>query len=233
MMERIFSVKRSTLLCMVAVAGVLVVGSRKTAPAQSSRTAPSQTLLAPRPPMGWNSWDSYGLRINEEQFRDNVAVLAKKLKSFGYETAVIDEGWFFRNPESRPHPELLQYEIDANGRYLPVPARFPSAMQHGENTGFAETARWVHSKGLKFGIHIVRGIPRESVKRELSIEGSHFTLQDAADQSDPCPWDPTNWGVKDNEAGQAWYDSLLRQYASVGRGLPESRLHLRPSLQVE
>ena len=32
----------------------------------------------------------------------------------------------------------------------------------------------------------------------------------------PCPWDPTSWGIKDNAAGQAWYDSLLRQYATWG-----------------
>ena len=41
-------------------------------------------------------------------------------------------------------------------------------------------------------------------------------MQDAADVTDACPWDPTNWGVRDNAAGQAWYDSLLRQYASWG-----------------
>ena len=48
------------------------------------------------------------------------------------------------------------------------------------------------------------------------IENSKFVAQDAADQSDACPWDPTNWGLRDNEAGQAWYDSLIRQYAGWG-----------------
>ena len=41
-----------------------------------------QAVLAPTPPMGWNSWDSYGLTINETQFRDNVRVEAEKLKPF-------------------------------------------------------------------------------------------------------------------------------------------------------
>ena len=77
--------------------------------------------------MGWNSWDAYGLTITEEQFRANAKVEANELKSFGWQYAVIDEGWFFYNPEDRPKPELLQYQIDANGRYVPVPARFPSA----------------------------------------------------------------------------------------------------------
>ena len=176
----------------------------------------SQQPLAPTPPLGWNSWDSYGLTITEQQFRSNVAVEAQKLKPFGYTYAVIDEGWFLRNPLDRPHPELLQYELDANGRYIPVPARFPSALVSGENTGFAEIARWVHAQGMKFGIHIVRGIPRASVERNLPIAGSDFHATDAADTTDTCPWDPTNWGIKDNTAGQAWYDSLLSQYAAWG-----------------
>ena len=172
--------------------------------------------LAPQPPMGWNSWDAYGLTITEPQFRDNVAVLAAKLKPFGWNYAVIDEGWFLRNPEDRPTPEKLRYELDANGRYIPVPARFPSAMNAGENTGFVAIGAYVHSLGLKFGIHIVRGIPRESVTRNLPVAGSSFTAQDVADTSDACPWDPTNWGIRDNAAGQAWYDSLLAQYAAWG-----------------
>ena len=58
--------------------------------------------------------------------------------------------------------------------------------------------------------------PRASVERNLPIENTSFHTQDAADTTDACPWDPTNWGVKDNAAGQAWYDSLMRQYASWG-----------------
>ena len=83
--------------------------------------------VALTPPMGWNSWDSYGLTITEEQFRANVKVEANELKPFGWNYAVIDEGWFFYNPEDRPKPDKLMYAIDANGRYVPVPARFPSA----------------------------------------------------------------------------------------------------------
>src|SRR6202008_4523266 len=63
---------------------------------------------------------------------------------------------------------------------------------------------------------IIRGIPLESVARHLPIDGADFKAQDAADQNAACPWDPTSWGIKDNEAGQAWYDSLLRQYAEWG-----------------
>jgi alpha-galactosidase len=187
--------------------------------------------------MGWNSWDSYGLTITEQQFRDNVKVLKDQLMPFGYHYAVIDEGWFFENPEDRDTPDKLRYAIDQNGRYVPVPARFPSAGTQGdpsfilggkpgdaapklaatiEFTSFTELGKFVHAQGLKFGIHIVRGIPRASVERNLPIAGSRFKAQDAADQSDACPWDPTNWGVRDTAAGQAWYDSLLSQYAAWG-----------------
>src|SRR5665213_1418187 len=199
-------------------AGLLVVcmGCVCGARAQSTALAPARAVaVAPTPPMGWNSWDSYGLTITEAQFRENVKVQAKTLLPFGYKYAVIDEGWFLRNPQDRPTPEKLQYQIDTFGRYEPVPARFPSAGA-GETTSFRALGAYVHSLGLKFGIHIVRGIPRVSVAGNLPIAGSSFHAADAADQTDACPWDPTNWGVKDNAAGQAWYDSLLAQYAGWG-----------------
>jgi alpha-galactosidase len=172
--------------------------------------------LAPRPPMGWNSWDAYGLTITEPQFRDNVSVLAKTLKPFGWQYAVIDEGWFLKNPQDIKTPERLIYEVDENGRYNPVPERFPSAIVDGKNEGFRALGEYVHAQGLQFGIHVVRGIPREAVKQNLRVANSHFHARDVADASDPCPWDPTNWGVRDTPAGQAWYDSLLDQYAGWG-----------------
>jgi alpha-galactosidase len=181
-----------------------------------AQTAPqpgATVKVAVTPPMGWNSWDSYGLTITEEQFRANVKIEADGLKSFGWNYAVIDEGWFLKNPEDRPKPDLLKYQIDANGRYIPVPARFPSSTPDG---GFKALGDYVHTQGLKFGIHIVRGIPRVSVDGNLPIANSAFHAPDAADTSDACPWDPTNWGIKNTPAGQAWYDSLLAQYAGWG-----------------
>ena len=186
--------------------------------------------VAPTPPLGWNSWDSYGLTITEAQFRGNVDVLKSKLQPFGWQYAVIDEGWYFENPQDRSTPDKLRYALDPYGRFVPVPARFASAGKAPahpvnspgtmpvtlEETSFAALGQWVHAQGLKFGIHIIRGIPRASVERNLPIEGSSFHAQDAADTSDACPWDPTSWGIKDNAAGQAWYDSLIRQYAAWG-----------------
>ena len=167
--------------------------------------------LAPTPPMGWNSWDAYGLTINEEQFKANTAVLAQ-VAQYGWQYAVIDEGWYMANPDGKD-VAARQYLLNGNGLLLPVPGRFPSA---ADGAGFRPLADWVHHQGLRFGIHIVRGIPREAVSRNLPIAGSNFTATEAADTSSPCPWDEGNWGVKDNAAGQAWYDSEIKMFASWG-----------------
>lgn len=172
-----------------------------------------QTALAPTPPMGWNSWDSYGLTITEEQFRANVEVLASRLKPVGFSYAVVDEGWYLGNPEAANKPETLQYRMDAHGRYQPALDRFATAK---ESAGFAPLAEYVHSKGLKFGIHIIRGVPKYAVKVNVPVAGSSFHAADLADTTDVCPWNPDNYGVKDNAAGQAWYDAMFAQYASWG-----------------
>ena len=174
--------------------------------------AQQKAVLAPTPPMGWNSWDSYGLTIDEVQFKANVDVLAKRLKAAGYEYAVVDEGWYLLNPQKKKE-DKFEYRMDANGRYEPALNRFASAKG---DAGFKPVADYVHAQGLKFGIHIIRGIPKEAVLKNAPIVGSGFHTQDAAVTTDTCPWNPDNFGVKDDPAGQAWYDSLMKQYASWG-----------------
>jgi len=172
-----------------------------------------QKVVAPVPPMGWNSWDSYGLTVNEAQFRANVDVVAKRLKSAGYQYAVVDEGWYLANPQDAGKPEMLNYRMDANGRYEPALDRFATAKG---SAGFRPVADYVHSQGLNFGIHIIRGISKKAVAANLAIADSQFHAADAADTADKCPWNPDNFGIKDNAAGQAWYDSLMKQYAGWG-----------------
>ena len=184
------------------LAALLFVVAATLAPAQNP---------APTPPMGWNSWDSYGLTINEADFKANAAVLAT-VKQFGWQYAVIDEGWYMENPNGRNLAER-QYLLDGNGILLPVASRFPDS---ANGAGFKPLADWVHAQGLKFGIHIVRGIPRDAVKANLPIAGTSFHATDAADLNSPCGWDEGNWGVADNAAGQAYYDSMLRLYAGWG-----------------
>lgn len=176
-------------------------------------TATAQAVLAATPPMGWNSWDSYGLTITEAQYKANVDVLAARLKPFGWQYAVIDEGWYLENPASASAPETLRYRMNTNGQYEPATNRFPSA---DHTAGFKPLADYVHGKGLKFGIHIIRGIPKKAAEANTAIPGSSFHAADAAIETDTCPWNPDNYGVKGNAAGQAWYDALLRQYAGWG-----------------
>ncbi len=167
--------------------------------------------LAPTPPMGWNSWDSFGLSVNESEFKENAKWLAENLKQYGWRYAVVDEGWYLKNPDAKPG--AFQFTMDSNGRFLPAVNRFPSA---SNDHGFKSLANYVHSLGLKFGIHIIRGIPREAVEKNLSIAGSSFLAEDAADKSDICPWNADNYGVKYSPAGQAYYDSLAKLYAGWG-----------------
>ncbi|HEX3435331.1 MAG TPA: glycoside hydrolase family 27 protein [Pseudacidobacterium sp.] len=171
-------------------------------------------LLAPTPPMGWNSWDSYGLTITEDQFKENVEWFNQHLKRYGWEYVVIDEGWYLQHPENADKKGADQgYTMDAYGRYLPAPNRFPSS---ADGAGLKAIGDYVHSLGLKFGIHIIRGIPKEAVTKNLPIAGSQFHAADAADTSDLCRWNPDNYGVKANAAGQAYYDSLAKLYAGWG-----------------
>ena len=136
---------------------------------------------APTPPLGWNSWDAYGLTIDEDAYRDNVTVLAG-LRQFGWEYAVIDEGWYMRNPFGQTLKDK-NYLWNGNGILIPDPVRFPSA---ANGAGFRPLADWVHKQGLKFGIHIVRGIPRQVVEENLPIAGTTFRAADAADTTSPC-----------------------------------------------
>jgi hypothetical protein len=161
--------------------------------------------------MGWNSWDAYGLTIDEAQFRANIEVLAS-IKQYGWQYAVIDEGWYMQDPFASGR-EKQKYVFDANGRLIPAVNRFPSSEG---NASLKPIADWVHSQGLKFGIHLIRGIPKESVQRNTPIAGSAYTATQAADTADLCPWDEGNYGVQDNAAGQAWYDSMIGLYAGWG-----------------
>ena len=161
--------------------------------------------------MGWNSWDAYGLSINEADFKANATVLAS-MKQLGWQYAVIDEGWYLEEPLAST-TEAQKFVYDANGRLIPALNRFPDA---ANGAGLKPLADWAHAQGLKFGIHLIRGIPRQSVKDDKPIANSAFKASDAADTTDLCPWNHDNYGIKDNAAGQAWYDAMIGLYATWG-----------------
>src|SRR5947209_19329515 len=154
---------RTRLFCVVS----LLASSATLFALPPSRSAPPQ--LAQTPPMGWNSWDAYGLTIDEAQFRANVQVLAG-MKQYGWQYAVIDEGWYMQDPFGA-NTVAQKFLYDQNGLLVPVVARFPSS---ATTAGFKPLADWVHSLGLKFGIHILRGIPKQVVDDNSPIAGSSF-----------------------------------------------------------
>ena len=197
--------------CGALVTGVLFATAFLTSYATSQSSSDRITPLAKTPPMGWNSWDSYGTTINEEQVKANARWLADHLKSSGWEYVVVDMEWFVLNPSPSGNSAKAQFSLDEFGRYTPPVNRFPSAAQ---GAGFKRLADYIHSLGLKFGIHILRGIPKVAADKNLPIEGSPFRSGDAANKSETCPWNPDNYGTNAAQpAAQAYYDSIARLYA--------------------
>jgi len=191
----------------VAFSAVLMT---KTASPQSPVT------LAASPPMGWNSWDAYAETVSEADIRANAKWMAEHLKKFGWEYVVVDSGWYVTNHSAGTNAENAQFSLDDYGRYTPAVNTIPSA---AGRAGFKPLADFVHSLGLKFGLHILRGIPKEAVRQNLPIADSSFHsfhAADAANTSDTCPWNPFNYGLNAGPAAQAYYDSIAQLYASWG-----------------
>ncbi len=187
-------------------------GTADAPPAAAPAPQSEATRLAATPPMGWNSWDGYGTTVKEADVKANAQWLAEHLKPFGWQYVVVDMEWFVTNPLPEGNSKTALYSMDGFGRYTPAVNRFPSA---ANDAGFKPLADYVHSLGLKFGIHILRGIPRLAVEKNLPIAGSSFHATDAGNSSDTCPWNFDNYGVEGTKAGaQAYYDSIAKLYAS-------------------
>ncbi|MER5748377.1 glycoside hydrolase family 27 protein [Streptomyces sp. NPDC002088] len=176
-----------------------------------ARPLPERPL---RPPMGWNSWDCYGTTVTEDEVLANAAFLHDHLLAHGWDTVVVDIQWY--EPTARAHgynpdaPLLL----DAYGRQLPAPNRFPSS---ADGAGFGPLAERVHALGLRFGLHIMRGIPRRAVTARLPVAGTEFTADEIADTDSVCPWNTDNYGLNhDHPGAQAYYDAQVAQFAAWG-----------------
>ena len=171
-------------------------------------------MIANYPPMGWNSWDCYGAAVNEAQVRRNAEYMAKHLKDFGWEYVVVDIQWYNPTSSSHEYEPFAEECMDGYGRFLPAENRFPSA---AGGAGFKPLADYIHSLGLKFGIHIMRGLPRMAAHRRLPIEGSAYTCADVANPNSVCAWNPDMYGVRQDHPGaRDYYDSIFRLYAQWG-----------------
>ncbi|MFB9660198.1 glycoside hydrolase family 27 protein [Glycomyces mayteni] len=170
--------------------------------------------LAAVPPMGWNSWDVFGSSVTEAETRANAEFIAEHMAEHGWEYVVVDIQWY--EPKARaggynPGAELV---LDEHGLPQPAPNRFPSA---AGGAGFKPLADHIHSLGLKFGVHILRGVPRQAVAADAPIKGTPYTASQIADEDRPCAWNDDNWGIDHSHpGGQAYYDALARQFADWG-----------------
>ena len=171
-------------------------------------------MVAKTPPMGWNSWDCYGAAVDEKTVRQNADYMAKHLKKFGWEYIVVDIQWYQPTADSHEYQPFAELTMDDYGRLLPAVNRFPSA---ADGAGFGPLAEYVHGLGLKFGIHIMRGLPRMAAHRRLPIYGSRATCAQAANPNSVCAWNPDMYGLRcELPEARAYYDSIFALYAAWG-----------------
>lgn len=164
--------------------------------------------------MGWNSWDCYGTTVTEAEVKANAAYMAKHLKQHGWQYIVVDIQWSETHPQSHGYRAGAELAMDQYGRLIPAANRFPSS---AGGQGFKPLAGYVHSLGLKFGIHIMRGIPRQAVKANLPVSGSPVRAAAIADPNSLCPWNSDMYGVDMTRPhAQDYYDSIIEMYASWG-----------------
>ena len=170
--------------------------------------------LAPTPPMGWNSWDSYGTTVTEDEVIANANFMEKNLKNHGWQYIVVDIQWYEPNAKAHGYRPNAELTMDEHGRLVPAPNRFPSS---SGGRGFQPLADRIHSLGLKFGIHIMRGIPRQAVRANTPVFGASVHAADIADTNSICRWNTDMYGVDMNKPGaQAYYDSIAAMYAAWG-----------------
>ncbi|MBQ9766039.1 MAG: glycoside hydrolase family 27 protein [Lachnospiraceae bacterium] len=177
----------------------------------------SKNDFAVTPPMGWNSYDYYDTTVTEAEVRANADYMAENLKEYGWEYVVVDIEWYSNDAGTqRDKHQYIPFgdtAMDEWGRFIPSPVRFPSSV---DGQGFKPLADYVHSLGLKFGIHIMRGIPRKAAEQHCKVMGTDWTADMIADPSSICGWNPDMYGVRNNQAGQAYYDSIISMYADWG-----------------
>ncbi len=168
--------------------------------------------------MGWNSYDYYDTAVTEQEVRANAEYMAQNLKEYGWEYIVVDIQWYAHNAGTRrqecQYIPFGQVEIDEYSRLWPCPERFPSSVG---GHGFKPLADYIHGLGLKFGIHIMRGVPRIAAHNRMKIWGTDRTADGISNPYSICSWNPDMYGVNpEAEGAQAYYDSIFQLYAQWG-----------------
>ena len=179
---------------------------------ESANSAEISVMLGGRPVLGWNSWDFYGTSINEERTKAQTDYMAANLLSHGWNLITVDIQWYQPTATGFNYINGATLTMDSYGRLTPATNRFPSATG---GLGFKPLADYVHSKGLTFGIHMMRGIPRQAVTQNTPVLGTSYTASQIADTTSTCSWNTDMYGVDMSKPGtQAYYDSLMALVAS-------------------
>jgi len=195
----------------IGILALLLISTLGVAKAQN---APKYWQYAPTPPLGWNSWDIFGTTVTEQQIKEQADAMAVNLLPSGYKYLTVDIQWYEPEAKSHAYNPNSVLTMDEYGRLTPGLKKFPSA---ADGKGFKPLADYVHSKGLKFGIHIMRGIPKQAVENNTPVLGTNVTSQDIAIKSSTCPWNPDMYGVDATKPeGQAYYNSIIQMYADWG-----------------
>lgn len=180
----------------------------------TAQTPKKYHTWAPTPPLGWNSWDCFGTTVTEQQIKEQADAMAKYLLPSGYKYLTVDIQWYEPEAKGHAYDPKATLTMDEYGRLTPGLKKFPSA---ANGVGFKALADYVHSKGLKFGIHIMRGIPRQAVEKNTPVLGATVKAQDIAVKSSTCSWNPDMYGVDATKPeGQAYYNSIVQMYADWG-----------------
>lgn len=174
----------------------------------------NRKMNAPTPPMGWNSWDCYGAGVTEQALLKNAAFVRDHLLPHGWRYIVCDIQWYEPTAVDTQYHPFADLCMDPYSRLQPAVNRFPSS---AGGKGFAPLAQTIHQMGLLFGIHILRGIPRQAVHQNTALLHTESRARDIAASYSVCPWNTDMYGVDMSKDGaQAYYDSLFDLYASWG-----------------
>ncbi|MFV2145704.1 MULTISPECIES: glycoside hydrolase family 27 protein [Isoptericola] len=167
-----------------------------------------------RPPMGWNSWDCFGTTVTEEEVLANARYLATHMAHAGWDTVVVDIQWYEPTARAGGYNDDAPLRFDTRGFLQPATERFPSAV---DGAGFRPLADAVHDLGLRFGIHLMRGIARRAVAADLPVPGTPYTTRDIADTTSTCPWNGDSYGLDHTHPGaQVWLDAMIDHVVGWG-----------------
>jgi alpha-galactosidase len=163
------------------------------------------------PLRGWNSCGAFMWSTNETEMKANIDLTAELLQASGYNIIELDWYWYL-------DLNAVTTYLDEYGRPQPDVNRWPSSTGL---QGFKRIIDYIHSKGMLFGLHVMRGISAVAVEYQLPVLGTNYTADEIYDAQRACPWFcvPVSqfYALKANHPGaQAYQNSLYAQFASWG-----------------